>query len=80
MVLNKKVTPTDINKLKRLKKTLTDIFRARGTPNQLKIFIQGLVKQIDELLLDENIRDRLITINSLMELIIKFLCILQLIK
>lgn len=80
MKSTKKITPKDISKLQDLKKTLTNISRARGMPNRLKIFIDGLIKRIDKLLLDEKARNRLSTINSLIELIVKFLSILQLIK
>ncbi|MBK6914290.1 MAG: hypothetical protein IPH11_11795 [Ignavibacteriales bacterium] len=77
---NNNITPRDIKQLRELKNTLTNISQVRGAPNRLKIFIAGLIKQIDKILVNEKARNRLSMINSLIELIVKFLTLLQLIK
>lgn len=77
---NKNITPKDLSQLRALKKTLTKISRARGTPKRLKIFIKSLIQRLDKILIDEKIRDRLSFINSVLELVIKVSSVIQLFK
>lgn len=77
---NKNITQKDLKHLRNLRSTLSKISRARGTPKRLKIFIEGLIKQLDKIMRDGKIRNRLDFINSVMELIIKISSVIQLFK
>lgn len=71
------ITNKEIIRVKEFKKILIDISQARGAPVPLKSFIKQIINKIDKILLNEKYRNRLNTINLLIELSKKLIAILQ---
>lgn len=71
------ITNKEIIRIKEFKKILIDISQARGAPVPLKTFIKLIINKIDKILLNEKYRNRLSTINLLIELSKKLIAIIQ---
>ena len=76
-VIRKKVTPHLIDNLRVI---LVKIERVRGAPRQLKSFIKRILKILDDLTKDNNSINRLTTLNLLIEIVIKLILFIQLLK
>lgn len=71
------ITSKETIRILEFKKILFEISKARGAPVPLKIFINEVIKKIDKLLLNEKALKRISTINLLIDLIKKFIAIIQ---
>ena len=70
----KEITPHLIYDLRIL---LSKIKRVRGAPKQLKQFINRILKYLDYLMNDSKAQNRLITVNLLIEIIVKLIQLLK---